>query len=177
MRVSSRGFILFVIFVFLLLFFVNFLDDSSLILANFLFVVLNLFIFLREFLGEYINDDIANLYCKYVYYYEVNIEYLRVLQGIYFDRCSDLQNLFIELYISIYLFYYRRFFRMLMNSHSSNLKKVETFLFTFLENEILLRKYTSLGILVVKLTALERHISLQVKSTSKKGRKVQKLGR
>lgn len=141
------------------IFFLNLLDDNLLLLFNFLFVIFSLFFFLRETFSGFIASDIEDLYSKYVYYYEINLEYLIKLKSIYLSQCKDFKILFLKLYFGIFYFYKLNFINLLLNSYFLNLKRIEAFLFTFLENEILIRKSGSLSSLYVNLDVLELKLS------------------
>lgn len=146
-------------FFFFFFLFLNSLDDSFLLFLNFLFVIFCLFFFLRDLFNDFIKGDIEDLYYKYIYYYEINIESLSRLKNIYMSQCKNSKVLFLKLYLGVFTFYNLNFINLLLNSYFLNLNKIEDFLFSFFENEILIKKSTSLVFLFENLDSLELGLS------------------
>src|SRR5690606_25366320 len=123
MKLINSRFI-FLGFIFSFFFFLNLLDDSFLLFLNFLFVIFCLFFFLRESFSDFIKNDIEDLYYKYIYYYEINIESLNRLKSIYVSQCKNSKILFLKLYLGVFTFYNLNFVNLLLNSYFSNLDKI-----------------------------------------------------
>lgn len=146
-----------IIFIFFLVF-ITLIDDNLLLLLNLVFVLYSIFIFLGDFINSFLIDEIHLIYSKYVYYYEINIQYLVRLHNLYNTRLNDFEESYLKLYFILISFMKVNFVKFILSCMYINLKRIEYFLFNFLENEIIFKKLKSLLILSTHFEIIKSNI-------------------